>query len=599
MIRRSLFLACLAGAALAGPCVAAVEDFAVPAPPRRPAAPPTSPPPPAGEPIATAPPAPAAPATTSPPPAPAPPPPVAATPTTPPDAPPPQTPSPPATVPTAPPPVAGPGPSAPADQVPPVTPTLPPPAPVQAQLLDTLDLFSAGRDAGLGADLWKGSSAAIARAVIPTLADKPLTPAAVGLARRVLSAAATAPEGAGTDADLAAARVRVLLALGDAPAVDAILDRTPGLAGNPALSQLAAEAALITDQPDKACRIGDGLSTGRQAVYWLRLRAYCQARQGRAAEAQLTFTLAGQEGADADYARLMGVVLVSAGAPGAASLRDGLDYALSRQLQLDLAPALAGAPAAIAEHVRALPPPPPPAPPPPPPGMAAPDHIIAPPPPSEADVLAALRAAQGAADYAAAARAEAVAIAALVQSRAPLTAPVQLAGAALIAGDLASAQAIRAGLVQDAIPGAGPVDIAILDAAIAVAAGKPDPQTLDRLAERGGAGDPAARGRAQAAAAIYAPFAGPSSPAVRAALSGFDLGAPGGPAGAELALDLAADARARGDAAMLALELAQAAGAAGPTPADRARLEQALARAGLVDDARAFALEGLIGLQGR
>ena len=51
------------------------------------------------------------------------------------------------------------------------------PPPVQAQPLATLDLFSAGRDTGLGADLWKGSSAHIARTVIPGLADKPLSPA--------------------------------------------------------------------------------------------------------------------------------------------------------------------------------------------------------------------------------------------------------------------------------------------------------------------------------------------------------------------------------------------------------------------------------------
>ena len=45
---------------------------------------------------------------------------------------------------------------------------------VQVQTLSALDLFSTGRDAGLGDDLWKGSSADIARAVIPTLASKPL-----------------------------------------------------------------------------------------------------------------------------------------------------------------------------------------------------------------------------------------------------------------------------------------------------------------------------------------------------------------------------------------------------------------------------------------
>jgi hypothetical protein len=627
MIRRSAILAFVAATVLAGPAVvavpaepalAAVEDFAVPAgaqPQSAPApadqlpqtapiaaapiaAPPISPPAnqppssvaPVAEPAApppsttvdqpppltaslAAPPVPASPAPVTAPPASRAPPLVQSPPVAPTE--------------LAPAPSVAPAPPAPIDQGPPLAKTIPPPAPVLVQPLETLDLFSSGRDTGLGGELWKGSSAAIARTVIPTLADKPMSPAAIGLARRVLATAATAPDGAGSDADLAAARVRALLALGDAPGVDAILERTPGVTNNAALSQIAAEAALITDQPDKACRISEGLSTGREALYWLRLRAYCQARQGRGAEAQLTFTIATQQGADPDYARLMGVILAKAGDPGPAALRDGLDYALSRGLQLDPGPALADAPPAIAEHVRAAP------------GAAAPDHIIASPPPSEADVLAALRAAKTPAAYLIAAMAQAPGALALAQPHATLVAPVQIATAALAAGDLASAQQIRAGLVQDTIPGASATDLAILDAAIAVAADKPDPQALDRLAERGMSADSEAKVRAQAAAAIYAPFAGAVGPNARAELSGFDLGAGEGASGAMLALDLAADARAKGDVAMLSLRLAQAGGAAGPAPAARARLERALARAGLVADAKAFALEGLIGLQSR
>ena len=161
--------------------------------------------------------------------------------------------------------------------------------------------------------------------------------------------------------DLAVARAKALLALGDAAGADAVLDRTPGVPNSAGLSQVAAEAALITDQPDKACHVGEALSAGRDGLYWLRLRAYCRARQGKTAEAQLTFTLAGQEGADADYSRLMAALMANSAPPaaGPAVLSDGVDYSLSKQLQLDLAPALAAARLAIAEHVRATTPPPP------------------------------------------------------------------------------------------------------------------------------------------------------------------------------------------------------------------------------------------------
>ena len=491
--------------------------------------------------------------------------------------------------------------AAPADQTAPAAappqPLVAPPAPVQAQPLATLDLFSAGRDTGLGPDFWKGSSAAIARSVIPTLAQSPLSPAAIGLARQVLANGATAPEGAGTDASLAAARARALLALGDAPAVDSIVERTPNLAGDAALSQLAAEAALITDQPDKACRVSDQLAVDRGGAYWLRLRTYCQARAGKP-EAQLTFSLAQQQGADPDFIRLMGVVLAGAGDPGRASLRDGQDDALSRQLQLDLKPALADAPLPIAEHVRALPPAPPAAPP-PAPGAAVPAPPPPPPPLSEADVLAALRAAKGPAASLAAAEDQAAAIDALVQAKASLANPVQLASAALYAGDLSTAQAIRASLTQDQIPGASAADLAVLDAALAAAAGKPDPQTLDRLVERAGVGEASALARARAAAAIFAPVSGPVGPAERAALAGFDLGREQASAGQRLALGLAVDAKARGDVALLSLVIAQAGGAAGPSAGDRAQLERALDEVGLAQAARALAVEGLVGLEPR
>ena len=82
-----------------------------------------------------------------------------------------------------------------------------------------------------------------------------------------------------------------------------ILDRTAGLTSSAALSQTAAEAALIGDQDDKACAIGDALAVDRSGGYWLRLRAFCQARAGKPAAAQLTVGLADQQGPDPVFDR--------------------------------------------------------------------------------------------------------------------------------------------------------------------------------------------------------------------------------------------------------------------------------------------------------
>jgi hypothetical protein len=456
---------------------------------------------------------------------------------------------------------------------------------VEVQPLSPLDLFSAGRDTGLGPDLWKGSSAALARVVIPTLVDHPLSPAGAALARRVLGAAAAAPEGAGADTDLAAARARALLSLGDAAGAGMILDRTAGLTNSAALSQTAAEAALIGDQDDKACAIGDALAVDRGGGYWLRLRAFCQARAGKAAAAQLTANLADQQGPDPVFDRMIAVIIAGAGDPGPASLADGLDYAMSQQLKFDLAPALADAAPPIAEHLAS--------------SAVAPAAPAAA-PPVEADLIAALRKPKSATARRAASRLALPAIVQLVQAKAVLQNPVQLAAAALDAGDLATAQAIRASLTGDVIPGANATDLAILDAAIAAASGAADGPTLDRLIERGGAGADAQQTvRAKAAAAFALALGWPADSQSRAAFADFPLAHGDVPPARLLLLDAESDAGVRGDTALLALSAAEAGGADGPVPADRARLIGDLAHAGLKVDAQGFAVEGLLDLESR
>jgi hypothetical protein len=218
---------------------------------------------------------------------------------------------------------------------------LAPPAMAQVQVtqLAAPDAFSVpGRDTGLPQDLWRGTPVETARAVLPALAAKPVSPAAAALARRVLATGAPGPDGAAGDDGLAGARAGALMALGDTAAAARILDRAPGLDRNAELSRAAAESALLAGDSARACQLASGLSTGRGEAYWLRLRAFCQAEAGQGAQAQLTFDLAQAQARDAVYGRLMAAKL--SGTPaGAASLRNGLDLALSRSLNLDLAAA--------------------------------------------------------------------------------------------------------------------------------------------------------------------------------------------------------------------------------------------------------------------
>ena len=459
-------------------------------------------------------------------------------------------------------------------------------AQVQVQSLAPPDLFStAAAQTNLGADLWKDTAPDIARDVLPRLAVKPLSPAFSDLARRVLATGANGPAGVGADPDLGAARAMALIALGEAVGADAVLDRAPGVASSALLSLAAAEAALIKGDDDKACRIGEALTIDRGASYWLRLRAFCQARAGQLDAAQLTFSLAQQQtakqGGDADYARLMGALL--AGTPaGTANLRSGINYALSRKLGLDI-PAGAGTASPALKPVvlpRAAPS-----------AMGSGGDLTA----AETSDLALLRQAKVLSAFVEAAKASSASITALARADAPLRDPVLFARAALAAGDLDTAQLIRSRLTQDQIPGATITDLALLDAMISAASGKPDSQTLDRLVERGAQNGP--KSPAQPAALLLASLGGVMSPVARGQFANFDLGKPAGSTARLVLLDEAAAMGLKGETALLALSIASETGTAGPSPADRARIAHSLAKVGLTADARAVVVEGLLALQ--
>jgi hypothetical protein len=230
---------------------------------------------------------------------------------------------------------------------PPASTTLPPappikPAPVvetkvEATPLAAPDAFTTpARNTGLPPTLWRGASLKTARSVLVLLQTKTLSPAAAALARRVLATGAPGPAGAGADPGLAGLRASALLAQGDAKGAATILQRAPGIDRSPELARAAAETALLGGDDARACTVAQGLTSGRDEIYWLRLRTYCQALAGHADQAQLTFDIAQTQARDVIFGRLMTAKLTGAGNPGAASLRNGLDYALSRSLGLDL-----------------------------------------------------------------------------------------------------------------------------------------------------------------------------------------------------------------------------------------------------------------------
>lgn len=372
-------------------------------------------------------------------------------------------------------------------------------AQVEVKPLAAPDYFSLGsRNTGLPADLWRGTSPEVARAVIPQIGRKPLSPAAASLAGRLLATAATGPGDVGRDPAVAAGRIQALLAMGRPNDAWAAASRAQGRTVNAALSEAAAESALIVGEDDAACAIADELSTDRGEVYWLRLRAYCQARAGQTDAAQLTLTLASEKQRDATVSRLIGAVIAGAGDPGAASVRNGLEYSLSRRLALDLS-AAKGAPPAIVSAIAGEP------------GPMIP-------------------------------------------------------------------------------PGPGPAERF-------AAAGGRDAEFAAMISQAREAADPKARARYQGAALVAVALGATPTSEQRAAIAGFDTQPPAIPAGRLTALDLAASAGLKGETALLVLATAADAGGKPMRAADYAVVVSALRRAGLTDEAIAFAREAFQSLQ--
>lgn len=523
---------------------------------------------------------------------------------------------------------------------------------VQAQALTPLDLWSAaGRDTGLPDTLWRHTSPELARAVLTVLPDHPLSPAMATLARRVLETGATAPQGAGSDMALAALRVRALVALGSLDSAEAILARTPSVETSEPMSREKAELALLAGRDSEACDTGRALQANRDGPWWLKLRAYCSLVDKQPAAAQVTMDLLRQSpGRSPAFERLM-TAAINGGPAGKPALDEPLDFALSRRLGLDLTAAVPTAPmpetvalardpntpqaARLEALARALRLDAVPAkavrdaylaaqgaPPAPPPG-AAPGWAATPtPPPPLQTALADPSAAGEAALYAVAAQSQdlsareqaisallgrsktnidflalsrlvAPAIANLMQAAPALRDPVLFATASAMAGDARTAAAIRANIQQGQSPTSAPLDLALLDALIATETGKGRETALDRLIERGGAGDPKDRARAQAAAVLLANLEVEMSPGALAQLTTFDL-APARASPARLtALDAAASDHRMGETSLVALQIAEPA-AQGLTVADRAAIAAALHRSGLHRDAVETVAQGLL-----
>ncbi|MCC5995817.1 MAG: hypothetical protein JJU18_05535 [Oceanicaulis sp.] len=216
----------------------------------------------------------------------------------------------------------------------------PAPRPVEVSELAVADPFEIGAPGGtLERDVWSSGDARALRALLETLPESAgpgwRSPAAARLAVRALLSAGEPPQGARSDAELAAMRAGRALSAGRAEPVYALLSRTPRTNESPALSRLYAETAFALGRRDEGCRIAETLIRGRESAYWLRTRAACQAFAGQTAAAELSAELARAQSDNPSFERLFDALVLGRDLPGDAAPMSGLQLAMAEFLAPD------------------------------------------------------------------------------------------------------------------------------------------------------------------------------------------------------------------------------------------------------------------------
>jgi len=207
---------------------------------------------------------------------------------------------------------------------------------------------------GFSAALWNGTSAEVARALLPRLPGAAASPAIRSLERRLLLTAAPPPEGAKADArpSLVELRAERLLALGDLEGVVGLTNAAPAVVEGALAAKVQRDAHLLAGRVDQACARLPASADPESA----RLATFCHLAQGRTLEGNLALDLLRERhGADSGF---IAAAEVLAGLPPVPNAKieiaelTPLHVALFKAAKMALPePALANAPAVVARAI--------------------------------------------------------------------------------------------------------------------------------------------------------------------------------------------------------------------------------------------------------
>lgn len=164
------------------------------------------------------------------------------------------------------------------------------------QAVGTMDVHQGG----FPASLWNGTSAEVARTLLPRLPGSGASPTIRSLERRLLLTAAPPPEGAKPDArpSLVEMRAERLLALGDLDGVAGLTNAAPAAVEGALAAKVQRDAHLLAGRVDQACARLPAAADPESA----RLTTFCHLSQGRTLEGTLALDLLRERhGADSGF----------------------------------------------------------------------------------------------------------------------------------------------------------------------------------------------------------------------------------------------------------------------------------------------------------
>ncbi|MCH7889257.1 MAG: hypothetical protein IIA00_08265 [Proteobacteria bacterium] len=156
-------------------------------------------------------------------------------------------------------------------------------------------------EGGYGIDMWRGTPSALVELLLPRLPAGTTSRAVNDLAARLLLSTATPPENPG-GTSLLALRIERLAAMGEVEAMNALLRAAPPGLDNRTIARARLDALLLNADHVGACARARELLRRDDSPYWEKVLIFCQALAGEHDAAALGVALLRERNVDVDPA---------------------------------------------------------------------------------------------------------------------------------------------------------------------------------------------------------------------------------------------------------------------------------------------------------